>query len=418
MMSYTEEPAHKTKKMELSPSSSLLSSLPDDVAMNCLARVSRLEHASLSMASKSYRSLVASPDLYKTRSLMGRTETYTYVCLRTPPPNPSPRWYILRRKNGSSDLMPIPGLPTQAPEASSVAVLGWGIYVMGGLIEGKPTSDVWLLDCRTHKWRRVPSMGVARAEAAVGVIGGKIYVLGGCKYDDRSLSWGEVFDPMTQTWDALPPMPVQRKHDEHIHCSVVRDQEIYGVVETDRTFYYSASEGKWGRGNRVEAMGNRRDFCMIDGLLYCIFLDGTIFWSEADELDRREPEGMVSKQVKGLLCLKESLARSRLVHFGDHFLDRWDQNRIKFGFTQRSGKSHELEDLLSGDRLRSSGRNMLLFWDVVEGGRLEIWCAEISLERLRQGGNVWGNTEWSSAVLTLDPFLGRYKVLHSVSVTL
>ncbi|ESQ53293.1 hypothetical protein EUTSA_v10027293mg, partial [Eutrema salsugineum] len=144
-MSNSEESPHKKSKVEATVS---LSSLPDDVALSCVARLSRLDHAALSLASKSCHSLVDSPDLYKTRSLMGFSEPHVYVCLRTPLTDPF------------------------APLSASGSIL------RGGL---KRSSDVWLLDCRTHTWHIVPSMRVARAKAAAGVVDGKIYVLGGCR---------------------------------------------------------------------------------------------------------------------------------------------------------------------------------------------------------------------------------------------
>ncbi|ESQ53344.1 hypothetical protein EUTSA_v10027306mg [Eutrema salsugineum] len=330
----------------------LISSLPEEVAVNCLARLSSLNHAALSLASKSYRSLVASHYLYNTRLLMDRTESYVYVCLRTPPPNPKPRWYILRRRKdaSSADLISIPWLPSQPREGSSVVVVTWGIFLIGGLINGtKRSRGFWILDCKTHTWRRLHSMRVARAYAAAGFVDDKkIYVIGGI-----------------------------------IHDSVDRDDKIYVVDATDRTFYYSPSEGRWGRGNRGHVKENPRDWCMIGDLLYCLSRHGTIFWCEPDELDWRQPEVMMqTKEVKGLGSLFFQSAR-----------------------------------LLPGARLSSSGGNIVLFWDVAEGDHLEIWYAEISLER-RQGGEIWGNIEWSSLVMIVDPFLGRYKVLHSVSVDL
>ncbi|CAA7022753.1 unnamed protein product [Microthlaspi erraticum] len=413
-MSNSEEPPHKKRNTEPSPSSSLLSSLPDDVALNCLARVSRVDRAALSLTSKSYRSLVASQELYKTRSLMGRTETYVYVCLRTPPPNPNLRWYILRRRNGSSDLIPIPSLPSQPPEASSVVALDWGIYVIGGLINGKPTSDVWLLDCRTHTWRSVPSMEVARANAATGVVDGKIYVLGGCD----NVKWGESFDPKTQTWKTLPLIRKKGSSDVDVHGSLVSDQKVYLFSGKNGTFYYSPRERKWGRGNRDPVRGNRRDWCMVDNLICCISSYGGIFWCEPDALDWCEPEGiMCTKELRGLDSLLMRLFSSRVVHFGEELIHWWDQYKVNHVIPQKFGVSQELEDLLPGARMSTSGRNILLFWDVIEGDRLEIWCAEISLER-HEGGDVRGNIEWSSAVMTVDPFVDHYKVLHSVSVTL
>ncbi|XP_010456616.1 PREDICTED: putative F-box/kelch-repeat protein At3g24610 [Camelina sativa] len=402
-MSKSEEPTQEQRKEEASPEACLT----QDVALNCLARVSRMDLAALSVASKSYHSLVASPDLYKIRSLMDRTETYVYVCLLTPPPNPNPRWYIPRRRKtlDASDLIPIPSLPSRPPEASSVVVLDCCIYVIGGMRNGKKrTSGVWLLDCRTHRWRPVPCMGVARAYAAAQVVDGKIYVLGGCRRFDPN-KWGEVFDPKTQTWDTLPPMPsmpTRKEGNKNIHDSVVRDQKVYVVDGTVRTYYYSPRQGQWGSGNRGQVKGNRRDWCMIDNLVYCLNVNGSIYWFEPDEFDLREPEGMMdTKEVKGLGSLKRTLFRSRVVHFGEHLRQQWEQDKIKHGITPQTKNpfviSLELEDLLPGARLINSGGNIMLFWDVIEGDRLEIWCAEISLER-RQGGDVWGNTEWHGLV--------------------
>ncbi|KAF8052592.1 hypothetical protein N665_1540s0014 [Sinapis alba] len=404
MLNSEEEPPRAKKRKE---DGSLESCLTDDLVLNCVGRASRTELAALSLTSKSYRSLVASPDLYKIRSLIGRTETYVYVCLRTPDPDPTIGWYILRRSKPSSSsdhLIPILSPPSSSLplEGSSVVVLDWGIYLIGGFIKGdERTSNVWLLDCRTHSWRTVPSMGVARAYGAAGVVDGKIYVLGGCDVIDSN--WGQVFDPKTQTWDTLP-MPPKGKivNNKNIHDSFVRDHKIYAVDGTDRTYYYSPRE---------------------------------------DELDLRseeEGEKMVNtKEVKGLgSSLKMSLFLSRVVHFGDQILHRWEQTMIKNGHPPNKKKSkfariRDLEDLIPGARLiNSGGGNIVLFWDhfmdmdhFIDMDRLEIWCAEISLERRQgEGGGggdeIWGKTEWSSVVMTFEPWRNHYKVLHSVSVTL
>ncbi|KAF8047808.1 hypothetical protein N665_2819s0003 [Sinapis alba] len=237
MSNSEEQPLAKKPKGEVFP----VLCLPDDLLLNCLARLSRRDLAALSMVSKRYHSLVSSPDLYKIRSLIGHTETHVYVCLRTPTPVPTLRWYILRRRKtlDASDLIPIPSLPSQPLEASSVVVLDCNIYVIGGLRKGEhPSSDVWRLDCRTHVWHHVPSMGASRAYGAAGVVDGKIYVFGGCDVHDDN--YGEVFEPETQTWNPLP----KRKGGgiKHIHDSMVRDEKVYAFDEKERTFYYSPRE--------------------------------------------------------------------------------------------------------------------------------------------------------------------------------
>ncbi|KAF3568320.1 hypothetical protein DY000_02017756 [Brassica cretica] len=419
MSNYEEQPRAKKTKRE----AFRLSCLPDDLVMNCLARVSRPDLAALSMVSKRYHSLVASPDLYKIRSLIGRTETYVYVCLRIPTPVPSVRWYILRRRKtlDASDLIQIPSLPSQPLEASSVVVLDCSIYVIGGLIKGEQrSSDVWSLDCRTHVWHPVPSMGAARAYGAAGVVDGKIYVFGGCDVDDN---YGEVFDPEIQTWNPLPPMPKRKKH---IHSSMVRDQKVYALDEKERTFYYSPREGKWGTGNRGQLAGYRRDWCMVDNLLFCLSKNGVILWCEPGELDLRETERVMNVEVvRGFTyrSLYQNLFLSRLVHYGDQIIDRWEEKWIMDGRPPfkipKCWKKFRFERLRPGARMCSSGGKIVLFWDKIslEGYLHHIWWAEISLDRL-QGGEIWGYIERSNIVMPVEPVKAHKKVLHSVSVTL
>ncbi|CAA7039679.1 unnamed protein product [Microthlaspi erraticum] len=395
-----EEPPHKRRKMSPCPSSSL----PDDLVLSWLARVSKSDHAALSLVSKSHRALVASPDLHRMRSLLGCAENWLYVCLATPP-DPTPRWFILHRgKSVDRLLRPIASLRFQPPEASSVVAVDWGIYVIGGRVKGKLSRGVHLLDCRTHRWRRAPSMGIARAAAAAGVVGGKIYVFGGCRDFDSS-NWAEVFDPKTQTWDSLPAIPDPTVRCQYMTGSVVVEEKMYAMYGVDDSFYYSPRESKWGRGNIPPRTRNRRDWCFIDKVIYCIDNRGHLCWCEPVQLESSDPEGMYWREVKGLGSLNESLSRSRLVHFDSQFeaiCETGDQNLV---------------DLLPGARLSNFGGNLVLFWDVVEGDdhHLGVWCAEISLERRPQGPEIWGNIEWSNAVMTVDRHKGPdHKELSSM----
>ncbi|KAG7578570.1 hypothetical protein ISN45_Aa03g027520 [Arabidopsis thaliana x Arabidopsis arenosa] len=87
----------KRRKKEASPSSSsgFLHSLLEAVAISCLARVSRLDHAALSLVSKTCLLMVLSSELYQTRSLTAYAEKFLYVCFCMPT-DETPRWFILR----------------------------------------------------------------------------------------------------------------------------------------------------------------------------------------------------------------------------------------------------------------------------------------------------------------------------------
>lgn len=423
MTKYAGLPHNKRQKKDASPSSSSrLSLLPHDIVLNCLSRLSRLESAVLSLTSKSYNSLVVSPDLCRTRELMGYTEEYCYVCLSIPP-DPTPRWFILRRGGPTLDdtaaakksvnrwLRPIPSYPYQAPESSSFVVLDYGIYVIGGIIHGNPTSDVLLLDCLSHSWRRIRPMRVARASAAANVVDGKIYVFGGCQEVDSS-NWAEVYDQKTQTWDTLPSPedPEIRRNTSMIDQSVVIQGKVYALDEENQSFYYLPREGIWRRGDQDSKPGNRKDWCAIGKLLYSCGSRGKILWCEADKLDWKEVMGLDDFDwclfgIKGNYCAENVNIAWKL---------NWTQN----GFSRLSTNSR---------------RNIVVFWKVhlrriekkhfpgpdkflINGTkRLELWSAEISLKR-SPGGEMWGTIEWADLVSQLDPLSYTVKVLYSVSL--
>ncbi|KAG2312723.1 hypothetical protein Bca52824_024280 [Brassica carinata] len=218
-----EEEASHRKKPKLSSSGLLPSLLPEEMVLSCLARVSRSEHASLSLVSKRHSSLLLTPELYNFRSLMGCTENLIYLCLRIPQ-DPNPSWFTLSLKALDRRLVPVRSYFYQPLDASSMVAHGCGIYVMGGRIGRRASSSVMFLDCRSNTWTTLPSMGVARYSAAAGVVDGKIYILGGC--DDRKSSrWGEVFDPKKQIWDALPMPPPHSSLPSMYESIVIKEEE-------------------------------------------------------------------------------------------------------------------------------------------------------------------------------------------------
>ncbi|XP_010423607.1 PREDICTED: putative F-box/kelch-repeat protein At3g24610 [Camelina sativa] len=294
---------------------------------------------------------------------MGCTDMSLYVCLSSPPPGPvTTRWLICRlgrprdAKNMTTNrLYLLPSSPSQ-PSESSVVVLEWGIYVIGGKINGKNTSNVLVLDCRTHKWHQVSSMGVARASAAAGVVDGKIYVFGGCKDMD---SWAEVFDPKTQSWNILPSPSWNQSHDL-IRGSVVVDEKVYAVSKGGNSVYYSPNEGKWGKGNCDSFLINKK-FCLICELLYCCDTMGCLFWCEAEKLKCHESEGMVWTKVKGLKTLQMNVSgyysRFRTVPFDGEI------EELPTSYTFEAGVS----------KLSNFGGNIVVFWDIVVLVLMRVW---------------------------------------------
>ncbi|CAA7031697.1 unnamed protein product [Microthlaspi erraticum] len=178
--------------------------LPDDLLLSCFARVSRLYYPELSLLSKSFRSLFASQELYKIRSVLGHTESCLYVYLRFFQ-NPNLRWFTLcrrpnrtqteKKKLGTNLLVRITS-PHSTPPCSSYTAVGSDIYEIGGLA----SSTVSVFDCMPHSWHQAPNMQVARKNPDVKAIDGKIYVKGNTEFSNETDDLVEVFDPKSQIW--------------------------------------------------------------------------------------------------------------------------------------------------------------------------------------------------------------------------
>ncbi|XP_009146319.1 F-box/kelch-repeat protein SKIP6-like [Brassica rapa] len=350
-------------------------SLPQEVAMKCLAQVSRVDLAALAMASKEHRSLIVSLDFRLLRFQMRCLESNIYLWLHILP-EPTPRWFILNPVHRR--LKPIHLKSDKAPpESSSAFVLRcFGVFVVGGLVNGKPTSDVSFFDCFDNTWQSLPPMKMPRASASANIIDQKMYVLGGCGDDADSSNWAEVFDLDTETWEFLS-VTSPRKMPLSIRQSMLMLQknEVYAVDEDGQSFSFSPSDNSISNGVADSKPGYRSDWCWIGGFLFCGSSRGKILWCSPYELNWKE--------VKGLDELSE-----------------YDISKL----CRKSDKN----------------KNIVVFWNSSSLGSepLEIWSAEISLE-LRHPHELWGKIEWSGSVFTLDPLSHSYggiKLLYAVSI--
>jgi len=133
---------------------------------------------------------------------------------------------------------------------TAAAVVNGKIYVIGGFMgiwnwhtltrwKWKATSDVWEYDPGQNRWRERAPMPTARGAHALGVIDGKIYAVGGKiahkahkeheggkkAWPEEILNTFEVYDPVADSWQALPPMPTPRDH----HAAAVLDGRLYAI---------------------------------------------------------------------------------------------------------------------------------------------------------------------------------------------
>lgn len=110
--------------------------------------------------------------------------------------------------------------PMSKPRTGHTATLlsDGRVLVAGGLpvMEGFTIPDCELYDPATNTWTPAKSMGVARAgHTATRLPNGKVLVAGGHpggtdEIPGKSLKSAELYDPVANTWTAVPPMSTER----------------------------------------------------------------------------------------------------------------------------------------------------------------------------------------------------------------
>uniref|UniRef100_A0A1J3E434 F-box/kelch-repeat protein n=1 Tax=Noccaea caerulescens TaxID=107243 RepID=A0A1J3E434_NOCCA len=293
----TEKPLRKPSPLlPPTPQSTPKPSLPRDLLLSCFALISRLYYPTLSLVSKGFRSLLASPELYQIRSRLHRTESCLYVCLSLPP-DPSPKWFTLcRRPNRTLTkekklsrnlLVPISSPPSTPFKPKFVAV-GSDIYQLGGRINGVPSSKVSVLDCRSHSWRQAPNMHVARDDRTAIALDGQIYVSGDLSKGLYTPDLVEIYDPKTLTWKFVLPGSEE---------SFSLDLVVIGLMAW--RFSYC---------------------CVIDKVRY-MYQKEEFYW-----LDVELKEFRILKGLKGLPKFDHLSSNVHLVDYGGNLAVLWDDH--------------------------------------------------------------------------------------------
>ncbi|CAH2060110.1 unnamed protein product [Thlaspi arvense] len=279
---------------------SLISSLPEDVLVDIIARVPRCDYPTLSLVSKQFRSLVASPGLYVSRSLLGCTEHYLYVVLYNRVPG-GEGWYLLSRKaNGNRRLVLIPWLPANC--ITSFVAVGSKIYGFGRLSYHKKQRQAAYalsIDCGSHTVQPIPSMRIPLYDTVADIIDGRIYVVGNFGYHHR-MKVMVVFNTETQRWGE-PAMidPGIELGDTWTAC-VVMAGKMY-TRDSNNSFVYEPKEDEWERDEMLN-LKKWVNACVVDDVLY--------YFDRAENIIKTyDPKQRYWGVVKGV---DELLAKTRL----------------------------------------------------------------------------------------------------------
>ena len=108
--------------------------------------------------------------------------------------------------------------PLPRPLHHTTAVSAQGkIYVVGGFssVTWTPVNTVYAYDASQNKWTQQASMPTERGALAAAVIDGQIYAVGGALkklFGLRNSNAHEVYNPETDNWKTLAPIPTPRDH--------------------------------------------------------------------------------------------------------------------------------------------------------------------------------------------------------------
>lgn len=109
--------------------------------------------------------------------------------------------------------------------AGKIYLFGGAVQPQAGGPNQLPVSSAWEYDPGEDSWKALAPMPTARMAAAAAEVDGKIYVVGGAsvhpgaklvslgpRVPHRSLNTNEVYDPATNKWQTRMPMPTPRNH--------------------------------------------------------------------------------------------------------------------------------------------------------------------------------------------------------------
>ncbi|KAE9585748.1 hypothetical protein Lal_00010263 [Lupinus albus] len=275
------------------PNESLLPGLVDDVALNCLAWVSRSDYASLSCINKRYNKLINSGSLFGLRKQLGALEQLVYlVCdprgweAFDPKIN---RWITLSRmpcdecfNHADKESLAVGyELLVFGRELMEFAIWkynlirrGWvkcqgmnrprclfgssslgSIAIVAGGSDGfgKVLKSAELYDSSSGSWELLPNMHTPRRLCSGFFMDGKFYVIGGMQSSTVSLTCGEEYDLNTRTWRKIEGMyPYVNGASQAPPLVAVVDNQLYAVEHlTNMVKKYDKEKNTWSELGRL-----------------------------------------------------------------------------------------------------------------------------------------------------------------------
>lgn len=132
---------------------------------------------------------------------------------------------------------------------AGLALAAWEqrLYAIGGEGPEGVTGVVEVYDPLNDTWEYAAEKPTPTAYVAAAVVGGRIYVPGGCTADGGATAEVEVYDPQADLWSEAAPLPIPLC----AYALAVHEGEIYVFGGTDgeevlrTTFVYDPQSDRW-----------------------------------------------------------------------------------------------------------------------------------------------------------------------------
>ncbi|KAI3934797.1 hypothetical protein MKW98_026205 [Papaver atlanticum] len=255
----------------------LLSGLPDDIALFCLARVPRRYHTLLKCVSKRWRDLVCSEHWVSYRQKHNLAESWIYVLCRDKADRLERAClYVLDPISLKRCWKLVPSLPVQCLKRKGMAfeVLGNKVCLLGGCGWFEDATDeVYCYDASRNTWDTTAPLPTARCYFACEALNEKLYAIGGVGSNLSDPHSWDMYNPSTNSWTShLDPNIVPDIEESfvldgkiYIRCGVssTMPSNVYAVV-------YKPSSGTWEHADKDLVSGWSGPAIVVEGNLYVL----------------------------------------------------------------------------------------------------------------------------------------------------
>jgi DNA-binding CsgD family transcriptional regulator len=223
------------------------------------------------------------------------SEVPSPAAAQSPVPSPSPRWV---------DKAPLP----TARLWHALAAYEDDIFVIAGQAHDGVSNVVEKYDPDSNRWTELAPKKLAVSKVGAGVIGGQIYVPGGCQAEDEPTRIMEAYDPRQDTWSERASLPFPLC----AYALVAFEGKIYifggwdGTDYLDRVFIYDPSRDSWSEGAPMNTARAYAGAVAAGGKIYVFGgYDGEaslnvneVYYPERDQLDEN-PWGEAAAMPEG-----------------------------------------------------------------------------------------------------------------------